>query len=66
MPSQIAVKIEKSVGDQSRQGSLQILNGTKVNLPDRSLIQYPWAMHIYDYQQKKDTPLVLRRGMPFA
>ena len=39
----------------------------KVNTPDRSLIQYPWGMHICDYQQKKkkkDTRPVLSRGMP--
>ena len=34
--------------------------------PVRRLIQYPWGMHICDYQQKKDTRPVLRRGMPSA
>ena len=33
---------------------LEVLKGIKVNSPHRSILQYPWGMHICDYQQKKD------------
>ena len=59
----------KVYGFQMGQGSSDKLKGIKANLPDRSLIQYPWDMHICNYQQKKikcDTSPVLRRGMPSA
>ena len=42
--------------------------GHKIGVPDRSLIQYPWGMHICDYQQQQkiDIVLVFRRVMPTA
>ena len=39
----------------SGQGSLEILEGIEVMSPDRTLLQYPWGMHMCDDQQKKHT-----------
>ena len=66
MRSQVIAKVGKVYEFPPGQGSLEILEGIKVISPDRTLLQYPWGMHICDYQQKKDTRQVLRRGMPSA
>ena len=60
------MKVGKVYEFPSGQGSLEILEGIKVISPERRLLEYPWSMHICDYQQKKDTRSVLRRGMPSA
>ena len=40
----------------SGQGSLEILEGIEVMSPDRTLLQYPWGMHIWlTINKKKDT-----------
>ena len=47
------MKVGKVYEFPSGQGSLEILERIKVILPDRRLLQYPWGMHICDYQQKR-------------
>ena len=49
------MKLGKVYEFLSGQGSLEILEGIELMSPDRTLLQYPWGMHICDYQQKKDT-----------
>ena len=44
--SQIIVKVGESMFSNSGRE-------VKVNSPERSLIQYPWGMHICDYQQTR-------------
>ena len=64
--SQVIVKAGIVYEFSSGQGSLKMLEGIKLISPDRRLLPNPWGMHICDYQQKKDTRPVLRRGMPSA
>ena len=60
------MKVGKVYEFSSGQGSLEMRKGIKVISPDRRFLQYPWGMHICDYQQKKDSRPVLRCGMPKA